>query len=264
MLGNATRIKPSLGAQIRWGHPLAVGLVGAWLFYEADGPTFDLVSGDPATRVNGPTLWPDDRGRQTLFTAASDQFFNAGSPQRIRKLTQRMSLATSYRLTTKPATQHTLVDKDVNFRMDVDVTNGVRFFIQGNSTPSTDLVQEARVPVAGDDRSVLATYYGLEKLRLYINGLSIAQNSGTARSAITTSQATDVLLGRKAAGAALNGVLRYVYLWARVLRPEEALTLHQDPWAFLTPHPSRLMLWAIRSAGHGPLLAGARNRLVLA
>ena len=58
--------KPPVGTQINWGHPLAAGLVGAWLVNENGGKTLrDLVTPagvlNEAPRPNPPT-WSSSTG----------------------------------------------------------------------------------------------------------------------------------------------------------------------------------------------------------
>src|SRR5437870_4623894 len=72
--------KPGRGAQLDTSHPLARGLVRAWLFNEGGGNVFDIAGRTTGTITNAPTWQSGRLGWELDFLAASDQYVNAGNP----------------------------------------------------------------------------------------------------------------------------------------------------------------------------------------
>ena len=74
--------KPPIGTGINWSHPLAWGLVGAWVFNEGMGTTvYNAASGGTSNNGvfhGGPTWgsWSVRLGLQLI--AASSQYFDCG------------------------------------------------------------------------------------------------------------------------------------------------------------------------------------------
>lgn len=76
------RVKPPFGAaEINWGHPLARGLVGCWLFNEGGGPPTNLAQQRPSPLTSGPTWVPTVAGIGMDFsgTAFADGNLRQGS-----------------------------------------------------------------------------------------------------------------------------------------------------------------------------------------
>jgi hypothetical protein len=252
--------KPPPGSVLDASHPLAAGLVGAWLFNEGTGTVArDLVQFQEGQLRNGPT-WGGVPGRDAglafshsgdtfvLVRANDDTVFVGVDPPAIFALLKDITVVTSYRLKSLPAdnTGHAfqLVAKDKDtggrsFTLDVlqetDTLSaaGLRFYINGGG--ATDQVTEARQPVIGDDRQAVGTFQAQDKLlKLYINGRLNASGASTL-SAIPAST-SDLMFGRRNYSGyedALDGWMRYVYIWSRCLSPQEILQLYEEPYCFV-------------------------------
>jgi hypothetical protein len=86
MFSERGNTKPPPGAEIDWEHPLAQGLVGAWLFHEGAGLWVNDVSGRslPGRGVNNPTRSPSPYGSVLNLASASTQYVTMGDDTRFQ------------------------------------------------------------------------------------------------------------------------------------------------------------------------------------
>jgi hypothetical protein len=85
-LKNSTgNTKPFSGCSVNWGHPLAHGLVGAYLATERSGSViYDVVAGDALAFQSTAPTWQGDR---VFFDSASSAFASSAAPIIAGKLT---------------------------------------------------------------------------------------------------------------------------------------------------------------------------------
>lgn len=244
-------LSPDAGLGINGSHPLARGLVGAWIYRGAQGRAMNHASpgiGD-ATPVNGPTIVGGRYGEATALVAGMNQHWSVGNPTPVR-ITGPLSLAVYYRLGALPSNLagRQLLSKDGtgqrSYTFDLlrndgtPASAGVRFYLNGGGA---GLLVEGRNPVAGDERLAVATIDASGTGRLYINGRQVA-TSGTLGypPADTTS---NLLIGRRAfVGAEENfdGRIDFAMVWARDLSAGEVLALAEDPYAAWRQFQSQL------------------------
>ncbi len=237
--------KPALGAVLDPTHPLAVGLVGCWPFLERGSlATRDYAPATaPGTFTNGPT-WGVQSVPVISFAVGSDQYVNVGNPTKLQ-ITGALTIATHYRLRTGLASgaDYMLVAKDKDsggraYTMDVSGTAawGTRFYINGGSGDHvTNTAIEGITAAAGDDKAAVGVYDpSIPQVRIYVNG--VLMNTSSSADASIPAATANVLFGRREYSGftePLDGWLRYVYIWNRVLSAGEILALYQEPYALL-------------------------------
>ena len=258
--------KPQQGVAIQWGHPLADGLVGCWLFNEQNQNFIvDLARHNNGTLTNTPTWRSGLQGSELDFASASDEYVNIGNPLALQ-ITGSITIATSYRLTTVLATQQLVTkDKDTGGRAyTLDIVNnagfGVRFYINGGSGTDTNLAKEGRTAVAGDDQIVHAVYnQAVPKLYLFTGGVQRGV-SGTTDASIPTATANVLFARREYAGFTepLNGQLRFVFIWNRALQHSEVAWHAAEPYVFCVPQAPTQRYW-VQAAAAGAEGGGPRT-----
>ncbi len=203
------------------------------------------------------------------FVVGSDQYVNAGNPTKLQ-ITGAFTVATHYRLRTGPGAgaEYMLVAKDKDsggraYTLDVREGSGVgaRFYINGgNGDRVTNICEEGVTAAAGDDKAVVGVYDPtVPEVRIYVNGV-YKDNSNTADATIPTATA-NVLFGRREYSGftePLDGWLRYVYIWNRVLSAAQIALLYQEPYAMLV-EPLAPVYYRVPAAGAAATTAERRT-----
>jgi hypothetical protein len=243
-----------------FGHPLATGIVGAWLFNEGSG--LQLNSAHPQSLPGALTNAPQWRGVPNGdsgidFVSASDQYVDLGNPVALQ-IVNDITIVTSYCLTTAAADGQ-LVAKDSNtggraytldFRVGV-VPNGNRFYINGGG--GADIVSDSVIPVAGESHVIAGSYRkGTKRLALYVDG-NLKASGTAATSGIPTATANAMFARRQFSGSTnpLNGGLRYVYIWNVERSPNDIAWLYEEPYAMFRGPEVMRRYWVL---GALPLL----------
>jgi len=68
--------KPPVGSQIDWGHPLAKGLVGCWLFNEEGGKIIEDISGNDNDGAMVNAVWSGGKSGTGLYFDTSTDYVN--------------------------------------------------------------------------------------------------------------------------------------------------------------------------------------------
>ncbi len=246
--------KPQPGCSINWDHPLALNLVGAWLFNEN--------TGNPASLITTLDNWP-------LHGAGS---WITGQPYSGVTL-QNNSLNSSCQLTTPSALLKPTAQVSMHFRgaqlgaptgtdnvaicsMAYTNSNTTPFWAYGIHRDTTDKtalywlddaggtsnnIHAASLLNSGTPSPILAfdatlTYDGVN-VNGYFNGVSKASHARTG----SLSYASSMLnLGTNFSNSTPNTAADLVLIYARGLTPDEVAWLHNEPYAMIAPATPRV------------------------
>lgn len=242
-------MKPPFATQLNRAHPLAAGLIGAWLLNEGSGTrVLDISGGDhhgvltdmeTSDWMAGPFGWSLD------FAGVDRVAINGASISQLngRALTVA-SLATS-ELT--GVTFGRLVDRVYNGQFALyyrhAAGNGLAYAL-ATAGGSVD-VASPNVFFASSGQPFLAvmTYDGIAG-RLYANGRLVhTQTSGIGGNLL--SSADDIFLGNRIGGnRAFDGQIHAAWLWARVLSEDEVCRFNRDPFAMARRNRSMIHVWS--------------------
>lgn len=246
-------VKPIGQPVIRWGHPLAIGLVGAWIFSEGGGtrirslinPQDDLIVGGNAVWARtaaGLTLQSPNSGTNTgaslttpsslLKPSSAVSIFWRGTINGNGSLSQNPVLAgmTFTNSNTSPFLAYTIGRVGANaariaYSFD---WNGSNIFYQ------TGAILNSGALLYGNPMDFCLTGSN--------GGPMFGYNNGQQADAIGTAAAGDLTYGSPefivnwAIGDPTNSAqseASCVYVWKRVLSAAEVLTVHNDPFQFV-------------------------------
>ena len=251
-----SRLKPRWPV-LRSGHPLARKLVAAYLFQDLDRARCRDLSlySNTGTGVNTPSPQFGFQGAEVLFAKASDQYYNVGNPTWLQ-ITDHITIATWFKLTSTPGniSSYQLVTKDKDtggraYTMDAfrndgapSTESGIRIYVNGG-LGAGNILTDGVSPVSGDDKFVVGQYtINGPAMRLFVNGALVGSSTPTATT-IPTATANVLLARREYVGFTepLDGVLRFVYIWNRLLSAAEVYSLYLDPYQMFAPAKKRVV-----------------------
>jgi len=231
--------KPIGQVEIDWGHPLAEGLRGCYLFND----TYDLVSHEKVT-LRGDSILD---GTGNLVVDSSLSFpINDGAYTSTKSVHNgELSVVADITLRSSGLNQqiYSADSNDSNKRewqFRISGTNNVQFipFVNNSNDPatgSTALTVGNRYTVGCTHNKTLST----NNVVVYLNGMQdgVDTNPGSLDDdgalkciGIRTKTITPTIF-TEAASHKFN----YIYHWDRALSAEEIQSLHQDPYQFLKP-----------------------------
>jgi len=226
--------KPPLGSFINWSHPLANGLVGCWIFNEGTG---DTVNDLTLNRNNGTiygAVWQDNG----LYLDGNDVIEIPYSSS--LDITGAITVFTLTNISSLSPVHQYIVDRwtytSGNYRawaLNLDYATltwraSVNGYDSGAIVVAYDFTGYDNQPV-----SIGGTYDGSSELKLYINGLNVANNTGLS-SIVSTTQPVYIGAGDTGLAYPLTGTIYYTYIYNRALSADEIRWLHADPYAFIT------------------------------
>lgn len=238
--------KPPVGARIQYGHPLARGLVGCWLFNEAGGASLtNLVPASPAGAITGATWRGGTPSGTALSFDGTDDWVNIPSNALIDNLSLLTVIFRGHYVTSRY-----FLDKSdgnvVNGDWMIDVTGGNIRFRKELST--ANMQAQITAPAASTSFHFAVTWNGgfnpTTSTRMYLNGIEQTKNNlitGSGSQA-NTNQALQIAKS-KVDGTFLQGALEYLLIYNRVLDPVEVLWSYASPFSFLiAQNPARRFL----------------------
>jgi hypothetical protein len=238
------RVKPPFGSvEIDWSHPLARGLAGCWLFNEVAGLPFDLVTqrtvaAPPSfahlqwgSGAGGPYLvnlrnfdWVVRTPLDTLYDVTSqsmsvvlDLYPNVGDANTGAALISHgLSSVDGWRLQLRGS-------QDLNF---VTSQSGVNQQTGTNSSPL----------VFGRANRCIATRSG-STAHIYADGVEPTYAFQQSHLDPTSNPARQMCLGgdENISGGIGDGIAGALFYLNRVLSPDDAVWLSEEPYAFLRP-----------------------------
>ena len=231
-------VKPPYGAaEIDWGHPLAQGLIGAWILNEGGGPPVDSVVGYRATSLGTGNSWAP-LGAGGSFVIAHGGVASVNTPHSAQyNPTTQATLAMGCTLDTHGGGMMCHGDYDaltgVILEQSIAADRAPSFYINGSlQVSATDVSLPYEV---GHVRHVAATYNGAGNSIIYIDG---AANNSAASTQSSITAATGVMcLGGVDPSRTryMDGTLIHAFFYRVALAAGLALWLATEPYAMLRP-----------------------------
>lgn len=235
--------KPPLGTQINSGHPLAKGLVGAWLMNEGGGGKVYDITGNNNTGTLSAVTWPAGNvGVSTGYNGSSSNI-DCG---RVTKIEGAANLTVSLWCKPSALTQNLTICAKWNYstqgtfgfqQYQSQSAGDIKLFIATSPTdPGTGYGEETTFqPLkAGQWNHVLFTFTGGTGATIYVNGKSGAQSRIGSPPSTLTSATADFILGEfQGLGRWWSGSLDNCLVYNRALSPSEIRQLYAQPFAFM-------------------------------
>ncbi|MEA3362172.1 MAG: LamG-like jellyroll fold domain-containing protein, partial [Thermodesulfobacteriota bacterium] len=215
--------KPIYGVEVDTNHPLANGLVGAWVMNEGSGDTVHDLSGNgnDGTLVNSPT-WDSDgvvlNGSTECIEIQDSPVFTVNDFTWVLSLNPRLG-------------------NDGRFQK-YDNTSNDGFLIQQEDGPAC---WEGAVYVGGSAAVVASagiSYGTIEQITLRREGSSISLFVGTTEYVSGTSLSGEIdssgilYIGHDwVDNNYFDGIINYAYVYDRALSADEISQLHNEPYA---------------------------------
>lgn len=140
----------------------------------------------------------------------------------------------------------TITTPSFGFNWDGGITAADREILQGAATNQNQFYSIAGAHKGGST----------DKGNLFVNSKYVVTSTNDGALQNPARYSIGHYRASSGTGGYLNGIIRYVYAWERVLADSELFAIHENPWQLLTPHPSRFFLIP-DAAGGGSDLAGA-------
>lgn len=242
-------VKPPVGSQINWGHPLAQGLAGCWLFNEQGGAVVrNLAAGDTSAAFTSPAWRVSPSGYAGDFNGTSGFITVAAHP----KIDNLGPLTLVFRAVYSGTLGRYLLDKSdgnvVNGDWWVEITTGNEMaFVKELGTTNISRVTSSSGLAGGVWFTGAITWNGVvgaaDSVRLYINGreasYGVTQTGAGARADLSL----DLHIARRKSNSTfLASGLDYLYLFNRALPPNEIAALFVTPYAPIQP-PRRFQVF---------------------
>ena len=248
-------IKPPLGAQLNFGHPLAQGLVGCWLMNEGCGPiVYDLSgNGNHGTCENmtgtATSGWvPGKFGHALAFDGTND-IVDCGTGSTINSLSE-ITIITTITTRQLPISYkyfYSICQRDdannvFSLSLNGDLAGKWQFSLYTNAT---DPIAYGSVPVLNRCYIMTATYSdsGDRTPYIYENGVDVSVDQVAASGELFLSPTTPILIGNRAVSLARgwNGLIGYTLLFNRAFSPSKVLEHSHEPFAMF----DQRRFWAV-------------------
>ena len=257
---NLSRIKPPVGAQINWGHPLAKGLIGCWLINEGRGNYINNIVNKPKAKGTLGSTAPNWKNGGLEFTGS--QWIDLGNTNLVVGL-KAVSSACLFNCTDMSLGTCDIVRHDgtyTPFQL-VPGSNQCLWGVwpdgPGNRFTTTFTQNQWVMAVCA-----WATTYNVGDPVMYHNGVQLAQVS-TVRQQVNSiaSSGNAMTIGSTEGHNAefFKGNVKLVYYWNRVLSQAEASLLYKSPYCFFktSPIPRVNTAGAAATANFRKTLSGA-------
>ena len=235
------RGKPRLGAKLDTSHPLAQGLLAAWLFNESTGATVgDLTGNAPLLGINAPIWTPGDRAINTKTDGTASYWHNTS----LVLPTQAVSVVMYCRAPNSGVGSSAFGNLDsINltyntFRLQAHFPyGGVIYWDFGGQNTSGG----GRVNYTPD-----AGFWNRWNLMTFVAGngfQGIYENTTLKTSYAGNPTRTQGLagfdIGRGLSALYNPNYVEFCYLYNRVLSPADIANLYANPYQMVLPPPSR-------------------------
>ena len=232
------QVKPILPV-LQQAHPLARGLVGAWLFFERGGTTlYDLSGNNNKGTLTGfpPTPWIVDLHGTALTCDGVNDYVTVPNNASLNpsQLTLECWVKVNVAEINVLFGKTTSTSWNDGYALDIYIA-AKTFGFWVNHYTNAD-IRSVTVATSGQRYHVVGTY-DLSNLKIYING--ILEGTLAYTTAITHS-ATQLEIGRNVDPALyFDGVFEEVAIWNRALTAREVAERYPNPWALFRPSLAR-------------------------
>jgi hypothetical protein len=225
------RVKPPYGAaEVDWGHPLARGLLAAWLLNEGGGGPRDLLGRGDGTPNNGAAYGVGPAGLGLNLVSASSHYVSCGTA--VPAISGEGAIAARLSTTTLGDDYHMAISRagggaaqDWEVQLDLGSNKLALAYNGGNH------VLGGTALAAGTVYDWAATISTAGTAENFLNGALDNVNGAVS---VWPIGAGPIEIGRRSGSAYYwNGFIYHIYHWDRRLLDSEALWLHDEPYAFL-------------------------------
>jgi hypothetical protein len=247
--------KPPIGSKLNYGHPLALGIVGCWLFNEGGGSTILDSSGNNLhgesnfTAQTGSSGWNSGpNGYEYRLLRGSSQYISMGNSAQLKL--NHFTLGISFTPTITAGYQDIIgncyYDQNVGYKITLYQAQIYTTVMQQSVFSPTQLV-------AGRKHTAIATYDGVN-LRLYVTPSAFLS---AGRTATTSYNTTPFRIGLSPVDY-LTAAIDYAFVYNRALNAAEVRHLMAFPycmfepaypawwWGVIAPEPPEPSTWTPR------------------
>ena len=236
-------LKPMLGGQINYEHPLAKGLVGCWLMNEGGDIVNDLsnnIKGTFGTGTAAPTWGAGKHGNNLYFDGSNDYIFCGDGADALKLGTSDFTIIFSIRqdalldgyiLSTKNGAPRysikTLSDGDLLFY----ISDGVNSRQDGTTwTPLADFKTHQVAWRVDHSRT--------DGFQWFIDGILDNTRDGDPTNVGSTDSGQKLAIGTRGEDKGEYGkfFLDYLYVYNRALSAQEVQQLYIDPFGMFRPN----------------------------
>jgi hypothetical protein len=253
---NWDKIKPSLGTQIDWGHSLARGLVGCWLFNEGGGlRAFDLTGrGNTGTLLNGAT-WKAGKSGSSLYLNGNETIVDTNN----KVVASLPAITISIWIKPEAAGGHLVSNHYGCVNWESVLLSVSVWSVNSSNSQSTIKSITFSSPPIGEWSHLVAIWTGSGgSLYVYRNGNLIASGDGSIPS-LWNPSANLTFGGSKTTfdcwgsgtgnvGAEFKGFIDEILIYNRALTATEIKWLYQEPFAMFAPQSPRFRIWGTTAA----------------
>lgn len=243
--------KPSLGASLDWGHPLANGLRMAVLFNEGGGYTItDIAQNNPALVTSTGLAWATGPKGMGLNSAGSGGRVESANLTHVNATDLSVF---SIQTATNSGFQ-CMIDSDdavtrvFQYRLNSGTQEFIRFNTGGSAFVATGSAVSAAQLAGGF--SMAATSQG-SAMKLYLEGVQAGAGATITGTPKPLTQFVQLFKGRSSSPFPMIGSIYVAYVWDRALSPSEVQQLHADPYAMVAPQGHRRIFSRFQAAGAG-------------
>ena len=224
-------IKPTLGRQINWGHPLSRGLVGCWLMNEGSGNIVNDLSGNGHTG----SLVADTHFVAGKFGPALS-FDGTGDYVNVPIQLNTGSYTWSFWSYTNTVQQMWFMSGDtLTSGWGIGCWDATGVFRVYSGSDSNRWVSAAGVVQAGVWQHFCVVYNGSIMSNVYLNGISLTPASNNSTTPITSATAMRIAGRPGTVWVELLGKIDNVMIYNRALSAQEISQLYIDPFGMFKP-----------------------------
>lgn len=238
-------VKPPLGSRIDWGHPLASGLVGCWLFNEnGGGLVYDLASDNVGTFSANASTYPSWHTRPgiKMDRTSGGHIRLTGTTRRLPTAAPLTFMTVVYPYTFLNATAQSCISYSkgdvANHYYSVGFSNATALHLRPRwqvRDATNSLIIDGANFIETDIKGVITgVTYGAADHRCFYNGLEVA-TSTTSTAPVGINSFNMGVNKRSNAWTTdhADGVIEANFVWARALSPTEIRQAADNPYSFI-------------------------------
>ncbi len=239
--------KPPLGTQLRKGHPLARGIVGAWLFNDGPptlGVTHDISGFDNhGTLIADTNIIPGKNGPVMNFDGTGD-YINCGLGSSLDVGAGDFTFVAYVKIDVKVSDHEIAVKGDNNSFIDLRWDAGFDAFAWSIDDGGFQQIFHQTTPNIGQWYHVVGVRRG-NVSEIYVDAIK-SDTSGTIGSIVDLSS-FNFVIGRIGDSALRfwNGQIDHVYVYNRALNASEINSLYAEPYQMFQKEPWDLWTAAV-------------------
>lgn len=236
-------VKPPMGVQINWGHPLAQGLTGVFLFNEGGGrephdlTNLNQTGGWAPINVGHDLVWVP--GNTGIALQDPDSVANWRSNNFLSAIvSDPISVVALANASLADSNTRDVIECSGEIRLQVNASNTWAWSPNGNGTQLSDTSTPLTL---GEWAHLVGTGGSSCRTRLYKNGV-LYEDLVSSAAPIGTVQ-----LGICGSTQRFQGIVEYIYFYKRELQQSEVIQLYVDPYCFMQPQSPQRRYWFVPS-----------------